>query len=173
MLKLIRYFTLVGIYCAMAFALFSCKIYSFTGASIPPQAKTVSVAYFVNNAPVKQPMLSQLLTEALKNKLQSQTTLSLVNSIGDLDFTGEITAYSIQPMAIQANETAALNRLTITVSVKYTNSFTESQNFEASFSRYRDYDPSKNNISSIELDLIKQINDELVEDIFNKALVNW
>ena len=75
-------------------------------------------------------------------------------------------------MAIQANETAALNRLTISVSVKYTNSFTESQSFESSFSRYRDYETSKN-LSAIELDLIKQINEELVEDIFNKALVNW
>ncbi len=167
-----RYIIITGIFLSFVFMLTGCKIYSFTGASIPPQAKTVSVSYFVNNAAVKQPMLSQLLTEALKNKLQSQTTLSLINSTGDLDFTGEITSYSIQPMAIQANETAALNRLTISVSVKYTNSFTESQSFESSFSRYRDYETSKN-LSAIELDLIKQINEELVEDIFNKALVNW
>lgn len=167
-----RYIIITGIFLSFVFMLTGCKIYSFTGASIPPQAKTVSVSYFVNNATVKQPMLSQLLTEALKNKLQSQTTLSLINSTGDLDFTGEITSYSIQPMAIQANETAALNRLTISVSVKYTNSFTESQSFESSFSRYRDYETSKN-LSAIELDLIKQINEELVEDIFNKALVNW
>jgi hypothetical protein len=78
----------------------------------------------------------------------------------------------IQPLAIQANETAAKNRLSITVNVKFTNLKDEKQNFETGFTRYADFESSQN-ISSIEDQLIKEIDDQLVDDIFNKAVINW
>ena len=99
----------------------SCGIYSFTGASIPNGAETVSVTYFQNNALTVQPSLSNTITESVKDVLTSQTNLEIVNSDGDLQFAGEITSYKVKPMAIKANEVAAQNRLTITVKVNYTN----------------------------------------------------
>lgn len=153
-------------------SLYSCGIYSFTGASIDPRAKTVSIQYLPNRSDLVQPMLSQMLTEAIRNRFMSQTNLSLVNRNGDLNIEGEITGYTTTPKSIQGNETAALNTLTITVNIRFTNKYDEKQNFETSFTRYKDYESSKA-LSSIENDLIKQINEELVDDIFNKSVANW
>ncbi len=155
-------------------ALFSaCSVgYSFTGASISPDIKTVSIQYFPNRAPNIQPTLSQEFTEALKDKFSSQTNLSLTNSTGDLSFDGEIRDYKVEPLAIQQNQTASLNRLTIIVRVKFTNSKNAKQNFDTSFSRYEDYESSKS-LDSVEKELIKQIVKQLVDDVFNKAVVNW
>jgi len=146
--------------------------YSFVGGNIDPKIKSISILYFPNNASIIQPSLSQSFTEALRDKFSSQTKLTSVSHGGDLNIEGYITGYTTQPIAIQGNETAAMNRLTITVSVKFTNQLDEKQNFEQSFSRYADY-VSTLNLSSVEETLIKQINDQLVEDIFNKAVVNW
>ncbi|MEI7594659.1 MAG: LptE family protein [Bacteroidota bacterium] len=150
----------------------SCGIYSFTGASIPEGAKTTSVKYFQNNAPIVQPLLAQTLTEGLQNKLSSQTKLNLVDKNGDLSFEGTIKDYSITPMALQANETAAKNRLTITISVKFVNKIDEKMNYETNFSRFADYDRNKS-ISQVEEELITEITKTLIDDIFNRAVVNW
>lgn len=157
------------------FALISgCRFvnYSFVGGSLDPKIKSISIQYFPNNAPIVQPSLSQSFTESLRDKFSSQTKLTSVSRGGDLNIEGYITGYSTQPIAIQGDETAAMNRLTIIVSVKFTNKLDEKQDFEQSFSRYADY-MSTLILSSVEETLIKQINDQLVEDIFNKAVVNW
>jgi hypothetical protein len=112
------------------------------------------------------------LTDALRDYFTSQTNLVLVDKGGDLNIEGAIKGYIVQPIAIQGNETAAMNRLTITVSVKFTNRTNEKQNFETTFARYQDYQ-STLNLSSVQDGLIKEINDQLVQDIFNKAVVNW
>ena len=150
----------------------SCGVYSFTGASISPDVKTVSIAYFQNRASTIQPSLSQLFTEKMKDKFVSQTTLTLTNTPGDLQFDGSITDYFTQPMAIQGNEQAALNRLTINVKVKFVNTKDEKQSFETSFSRFADYD-SRQNLALVENDLMNEICNQLVDDIFNKAVINW
>ena len=147
--------------------------YSFTGASISPQVKTISIAYFSNNASFEVPTLSRSLTDALRDYFTSQTNLVLVDRNGDLNIEGSITDYSFRPMAIQGNETAAMNRLSITINVKFSNTKNEKQNFDnISFTRYRDYQSSLS-LSSIQDGLIKEINDELVQDVFNKSVVNW
>lgn len=151
----------------------SCKMnYSFSGASIPPEAKTVSVIYFANNASLAPPTLSQSFTEALRDKLSTQTRLALVNKGGDLNFEGSITGYATNPIAIQSTDLAAMNRLTITVNVKYTCSFDEKKNFEQSFSRFADYSSDKS-LAAVEVDLINEIHVQLVQDIFNRALNDW
>lgn len=160
-----------GLLCCLFLLLAAC--YTFNGASISPELKTVTIKTFPNNAPLVQPTLSQSFTEALKDKFSQQTKLSLVNNNADLLFEGAITGYSTQPIAIQGNEVAAMNRLTITISVKFTNRKDDKQSFETSFSRYQDYPSSPALNSSKEEELIKQIDDALVEDIFNKAVVNW
>ena len=146
--------------------------YSFTGASIPEDVKTVSIKTFQSYAPLANANLSQTFTEALKDKFLSQTNLDLVTKNGDLQFEGSITGYNVTSVAIQANETAALNRLTITVKVAFTNTKDSELDFESNFSRYTDYESSQN-LSSIEDGLITEINEQLTQDIFNKAVSNW
>ncbi|MDP4265966.1 MAG: LptE family protein [Bacteroidota bacterium] len=165
---------LLFIFCNLSFVLLfsGCGLYSFTGTSISPEVKTVSVQYFNNYAPIVQPTLSQLLTETLKERFQNQTRLTLVERGGDLNFKGTITGYSTSPAAIQSNETAALNQLTITITVKFTNSIDEKQNFEKTFTRFEQYS-SKQNFSSVEASIDKQIVDALVDDIFNNSVINW
>lgn len=143
-----------------------------TGASINPQVKTVSIHYIKNNASLVNPTLSQQLTDALKDRFSSQTNLDQVSNNGDLDISGSITNYNTSPISIQGNETAAQNRLTITVSIKFTNKFNEKQNFETSFSRYENY-PSTQPLAAVESTIVKQIIDYLIDDIFNKTVVNW
>jgi len=156
-----------------ALLLTGCKMsVSLTGGTIDARAKTVAITTFPNNASLVNPTLSQSFTTALKNKIQGQTPLTIVSSNGDYTLEGEITGYTVAPVAIQGNETAAMNRLTITVRVRYTNKFDETQNFEQSFSRYADYSSSRN-LSSVESSLVSDINDALTDDIFNKAFVNW
>jgi hypothetical protein len=146
--------------------------YGFNGATIPPEAKTVAVQYFQTTATLAPPTLSQSFTEALKDRMSSQTRLALVSRDGDLNFEGSVTGYSTNPIAIQSTDQAALNRLTISVNVKYTCSFDEKKNFEQTFSRYADYNSSQS-ISSVEEQLIRDINEQLTLDIFNRALNDW
>ena len=155
----------------LAWICHGCGIYSFSGASIPAEAKTISVDYFPNHAQLVNPLLSENLTTALRNAMTSQTTLDLIESGGDLAFEGEITDYRTTPVAI-TGQTAAMNRLTITVQVRFTNNIDDSKDFEQTFSRYEDY-PSDQDLNSVQETLTTTIVDQLVEDIFNKALVNW
>jgi hypothetical protein len=150
----------------------ACGSYSFTGASISPDVKSVSIKNFPNQASLVQPRLSQLFTEQLKDKFVSQTNLSVQNGNADLNFEGSIKDYTTAPVSIQSGDVAALTRLSITVNVKFTNIKDPKQDFESSFTRYADYSSSKTLIE-VEDALIKEINAQLVDDIFNKAVVNW
>jgi hypothetical protein len=154
-------------------SLTGCKIsYSFSGVNISPEVQTYSVDYFPNRAPLVQAQLSQEFTNALMDKIQNNTSLDLSSDGGDVSFSGEITGYATRPTAITSSETAARNRLTITVRVKYTNAVEPELDFDTSFSRYEDYDASSN-LTDVENDLIELIVENLVEDIFNKAFVSW
>jgi hypothetical protein len=146
--------------------------YSFTGASISPLAKTFSVVYFQNRAPVVQPGLAQGLTDALIDKCKAQTSLKYSTTSGDVNFEGEISDYNTRPLAVAADAQAATNRFTITVKVKFTNSIDPDNSFEQTFSRYEDYS-SNLDLSAVERDLTEKIVEMLVEDIFNQAFVNW
>lgn len=151
----------------------SCKIgYSFTGANISPAVKTFSVYYFPNRARLVNPTLSQTFTEELRDKLQRQTPLNELAEDGDLIFEGQITGYEVRPMAVQKDDMAALNRLTITVRVKYTNSIEPDQNIDRSFSAFEDFDSSQT-LTAVEDGLVPEIIAKLTEDIFNATLANW
>jgi len=146
--------------------------YSFSGINIDPAIKTISVEYFPNRAPVVQAQLSQYFTDALIDKIQSNTSLELVPGAGDISFSGEIKDYSTKPTAITGEETAAMNRLTIKINVVYVNNFNMEESFESTFSRYEDYDSSKD-LADVEDELMELIIEDILEDIFNKAFVNW
>ena len=146
---------------------------SLSGTDISPDEKTVAVQYFQTQASLAKPTLSATFTEALKDIFLTRTKLELVQRNADLNFEGAITGYNVAPVAIQAGtDQAQLNRLTITVSVKYVNAKNNKKNFESSFSRYADFSSSQS-LSSVEDDLIREINEQLVQDIFNRAVINW
>ncbi|MBE7176648.1 MAG: LptE family protein [Mucilaginibacter polytrichastri] len=165
-----------GVLFSLLFFQSGCWVYKLNGASIPAAMKTVNVQFFENTAPLVVANLSQNFTEALKDRIRSQTSLAIVRDPGANGvFEGAITGYSIAPAAVQATEgnqipRAALNRLTITVHVKYTNTQDEKLNFEQDFNKYRDF---AGEVSSSEQSLIQQINRDLTEDIFNRAFANW
>ncbi len=167
-----RYFPVLLIFLLSLTWLSGCGVYSFTGASIPPGAETVSVSHFPNDASQVQPTLSQYFTETLQDKFLRQTNLRLVDGVGHLHFEGVITDYRTEPVAITGDDRAARNRLTITVRVSYYNEFDEDADFERAFSRYYEYD-SNLSLAEVEDEAMEVITEELVEDIFNQAVVDW
>lgn len=163
---------LIILFAGMIALLQACKVsYSFTGASTTGLG-TVSVQYFQNRASLVQPGLSQNLTDALIDKCKAQTSLKIINGLGDANFEGEITDYITRPLTVAADAQAAMNRFTISVKVKFTNSVQPDLSYEQTFSRYEDYD-SNLDLSQVEKELSDKIVDLIIEDIFNKAFVNW
>ena len=164
---------LAALLATMIITLGGCTVkYSFSGASIPLDARTVSIPYFPNNAPMVAPSLSSTLTDALQDKFAKQTKLELVSTGGDLAFEGEITNYTSTPAAITAAETAAMNRLTITVKVKFTNIYEPQNNYNKSFSAFAEYD-ANSLLQDVQDTLIQEICEQLIQDIFNAAVANW
>lgn len=161
----------------IAIGCYSCKLakisYNMTGGSLNPEIKTFSVDYFPNKAPLVVPYLSSLFTEKLTNYMRQKTGLTqLTDNNGDIRFEGQITGYSQRPIDITSNEVAASNRLTIEIRVKYTNTKEEEYDFSSSFSNYADYSTDAD-FNSVEETLIEEILDKIIDDIYNKAIVNW
>ena len=150
----------------------SCKVsYSMSGANTGT-LKTVSVDYFNNRAALAPPVLSQYVTEELKDLCERQTNMNLVSGTGDAHFEGEIIAYSTRPMAISGGDQVELSRFTIGIRVRYTNGMDDEWSFEETFSQYRDFE-SNQNFESVATTLTEEIIEEIAEDIFNRAFVNW
>ena len=146
--------------------------YSLSGASIPPDAKTFSVAYFPNNAPMVAPILSATLTDELTQRFATRTSLVQVEEGGDFAFEGEIVGYSSTTSSVSSGDYALQNRLTITVKVKFTNAIDDKMSFNKNFSAYADYDSTRL-LNEVESELIPQIVEQLVTDIFQAAASNW
>lgn len=154
-----------------------CKVsYNQTGAGGRKldDSVTVVVSQFTSSASLAKPTLAQTMTESLRDFIQRQTRLNMVTDDADLTYEGEIIGYAISPVAIQAGTTdqAALNRLTITVKVTYTDDIEDKYSFESNFSRFADF-PSSQDISAVEDALIKEITDQLTQDIINKSIYAW
>ncbi len=157
----------------LASFILSCKPrLSLSGATIPAEAKTVSVSFFKNNTTLGAPSLSQRFTEKLRDVVSQQTRLALVRTNGDLQFDGYISDFAVAPVAIQSNDQARLNRLSISVNVVYSNKFEEAKNFEQTFTRFADFNANEN-ISAREAELVTEIFRQITEDIFNRAFNNW
>lgn len=167
---------LTGIVLSLIFAalvVHSCGIYSFTGTSIQPDVKTVTINYFEYKALKVNPTLSNSLTESLKDKFRKMTRLEQVDMDGDLEITGSVTGYDVRAMAVTANEVAAQNRLTVTVRIDFANRKYQEDDFQSkSFSAYADYD-STQSLDAVESTLCDEIIEKLCEDIFNATVANW
>ena len=149
----------------------SCGVYSFTGADTG-DAETFQVNFFQNNAPLIEPGLDIDFTNALQDLIQNQTNLTLVNSGGHLIYEGEITEYRISPMTATANNTAAQNRLTVSVNVRYFNTLDEEKDFEQRFSFFFDYEGAAQLVGSQKDTALAEIFERLTQDIFNASLAN-
>ena len=153
--------------------LHSCGIYSFTGTSIAPDVKTVTVNYFEYLAPKVNPSLSNMLTEQMQEKFIKLTKLELVDIDGDLEIIGAVTGYDVKATAITANEQAAKNRLTVTVKIEFINRKYPEESLEnKSFSAYADFDAMQT-LDAVESSLCEEIVEKLCEDIFNGTVANW
>lgn len=150
----------------------ACGMYSFTGVALNPEIKTVTIKTFPNNAAQVQATLSQTFTEKLRNRFITQTNLALQSANGDLEYEGYIKEYSTAPISIQANDQAAKTRLTIVIHVKFTNKKDPKFNVEKDFKRFDDFSTSQQ-LVTVESQLIANITDLLVDDIFNQSVVNW
>lgn len=152
----------------------SCKIkYSMNGGgTIDENIKTFSIDQFTNQASLGPSTIGFTFTEELRELFQSQTKLELVSTNGDLSYEGTISNYTIQPIALQGDQTASQNRLTITVKVTFVNQIQPEKNFDQSFSRFADYE-SAQDIGAVQDGLIEEIFDQLTQDIFDKTLGDW
>ena len=151
----------------------SCGIYSFSGTSIKPDVKTITINYMEYKAMKVNPSLSNDLTEAIRNQFRRMTGLEQLDMDGDLEISGQITGYDVRASAVTAGDVAAQNRLTVTVKVDFTNKKYPEEDFTGkSFSAYADYD-STNSLDAVESSLCAEIVEKLVEDIFNATVAQW
>lgn len=157
----------------ISITILSCGAYSFTGASISSDTKTFQVNYFQNTAILVEPGLDRQFTLALQDLLLNQTNLELVNSGGDLTYEGEITEYRISPTTATADNTAAQNRLTISVNVRFFNKKNEEDDLEQRFSFFYDYEGDANLVGSQKIVAIETIFERITQDIFNATLAKW
>ena len=157
-----------------AFLMQGCGSYSFTGADIDyTSTKTFQVNNFANNAPIVEPAVARNFTIELQDLLLNQTNLDLVTNNGDLIYEGEIVQYYIAPITATSQSTAAENRLTIAVNVRFFNTKDATKDFEQRFSFYYDYSGSTQLIGSELDDALAIIFERLTQDIFNASLANW
>jgi hypothetical protein len=150
----------------------SCGIYSFSGADVG-NAETFQVNYFQNAAAIVEPGIDRTFTLELQDLIQSQTNLNLTDENGDLVYEGEIVDYYIAPMSATAQSTAAQNRLTVVVNVRFYNTLDPDKDMERKFSFYYDY-PANAQLSGARLaTALEEIFTRITQDIFNATLANW
>jgi len=151
----------------------ACGIYSFSGTSIQPDVKTITINFFEYKALKVNPSLANDITEALRLEFRRMTRLEQVDTDGDMEISGEITGYDVRASAVTADEVAAQNRLTITVNVSFSDKLHPEEDFDSkSFSAYADYD-SNNTLDAVESSLCAEIIDKIIEDIFNATVAQW
>lgn len=151
----------------------SCKVsYGFTQPT-SIQADTFQVNYFQNNSALIEPGLDRDFKIALEEEILNQTSYDLVTSNGDLVFEGEITEYRISPTTATANNTAAQNRLTISVNVRFYNTNKSEDDLEQRFSFFYDYAGSSQLTGSIKETAHEEIFERLTQDIINATLAKW
>ena len=165
---------IIYLFLVLSVIMSGCTIsYKFNSASIDyTKVKTISIKDFPNQAPLVYPPLSQQFTEGVKDIYVRQTRLSLVRDNGDLQLEGEITGYDLTPMAVKEDAYSSKTKLTITVKVRYTNRTNADEDFEQSFSAYREFD-SNVMLQDVQDQLCSEIIEELADQIYNSTVANW
>lgn len=150
----------------------ACKVkYSFTGADFS-NLETITVDFFPNRSPNGPSNLSQLFTDNLKDKFARETNLETTPIGGDISFKGYISRYQIQGQAPTAGQTNAIVRLTMTVQVEFVNLVEPEKSWSRDFTQAIDFE-SQEELSQIEEQLVRELNNILADDIYTAALVDW
>lgn len=173
-----RYFRLLIL---MFLGLQACSVkYSFTGTNINYDlVKTFSVDNFFNDSGGGPANMEQRFTESIKEFYQRNTQLELIRNNGDLQFSGAINTYSLTPQAAVSSgdpnlpDRAGQMRLTISVEVEYINLSNEEENIKQTFSFFKDYDPRTVTLLDVENQLVEQIFEVIIQDIFTATVANW
>lgn len=155
-------------------ALDACSIsYKFNGASIDyTKTRTISIADFPNNAELVYPPLANEFSESLRDIYSRQTRLQLLKQGGNLELEGEITGYSLTPMAISADSYSAETKLTLTVRVRFTNNVTPEDSFDKQYTAYQTFDSSQM-LTDVQAELCTTMIAEIAENIYNDTVAKW
>jgi hypothetical protein len=162
----------VLLFVLLIFSFQSCGIYSFSGADVG-NAQTFQVNYFQNAAAIVEPGIDRTFTLQLQDLIQSQTNLNLTDENGDLVYEGEIVDYYVAPMSATAQSTAAQNRLTVVVNVRFYNTLDPEKDMERKFSFYYDYPANAQLTGATLATALEEIFTRITQDIFNATLANW
>ncbi|MFZ9028487.1 MAG: LPS assembly lipoprotein LptE [Crocinitomicaceae bacterium] len=154
-----------------------CSVYSFTGASLVSGEQTISIQQFYNNALLGPSNMSQVFTETMRDYFQQNTNLTLVEENGDLQFEGYISSYTVTPVAPNANQgdglqVSATTRVSITVQATYINMRNDQFDFDRSFTFFQDFDSESSDLQSVEDQLVEEIFDQIILDMFNASVAN-
>ena len=152
-------------------SMYSCGIYSFKQGTIAADVQTISIANIYNEIGGGPPNLGQIFTEKLKIYYQQNSKLKIEVANGDWRIDGKIISYQSTGIAPQGNR-SEINRLTITLQVKFINTTDEKSNFDQSFTYFEDYDKNST-LTLVENELVQKISDQIVLDVFNKTTSNW
>ena len=163
---------LIALMCVLFGLLIGCKTYSFSGANVDPDLQSISITYFNNNSGNGPPYASDQFTQDLKEKMLNNTNLDIVNSNGDVQFSGAVVGYTYTVQAPTGNETSDLRRITMTVDVQFDNFVKPDENWRKNFSAYADY-PVSESLDAVEESIIDDINQQIIDKIFNEAFVKW
>lgn len=149
-----------------------CGIYSFSGTNIDPDTKTFQVVFFQNQAPRVFPEIDQIFTNQLQDLILNQTNLNLTTSGGDIIYEGEIVQDYVVPNTATSNITAAQNRLTIAINVRFYDAKKPDQDLEQRFSFFFDY-PASSSEDTVRDEALEIIYERITQDIFNATLARW
>lgn len=167
----------LGLVAALVFS--SCKIYSFRDTSIPPEVKSIHLAYIENRARLVNPQLAPALNDAIRLKINNQASklAQIEGSDADYDVTAYVSDYSYSTSGI-SNQQASSNRLSVTVHIVFKNNLDPTgkkvppANFEADVTRNFDF-AATTSITDAETQLLPTITSNLTDEIFNKLFSNW
>lgn len=152
----------------------ACTIsYKFNGTVIDyDKIKTISIEDFTNKAAMVYAPLSSVLNEKLKDTYTRQTRLSLVERNADLELSGEIIGYDIAPVGMSSNSLSTETKLTLRINVRYTNNTNHDEDFERTYTAYRNFD-SNLLLTDVQDALIDELVDEICDHIYNDTVANW
>ncbi|MEZ4774891.1 MAG: LptE family protein [Bacteroidia bacterium] len=157
----------------LALSVVSCQIsFNFTGGKADNSLQTLSISQFINEADIVVPYLAQETTQQLQDRFLSQSRLTLTSGAADVELGGSITRYTMLPVAIQGDDRAAQNRLTITVKVKFVNNVDPAESWDQTFSKFIDFD-SEEDFTSVERDRINDVLEQITQDVFSKSIGKW
>lgn len=152
----------------------ACSVsYKFNGASIDySKTKTITIADFPNRASYVWGPMAPMFNNQLKDEFANHTKLTQVKRGGDLKIEGEITQYSQRNKSVSADGHSAQTELTMTVNVRFTNNVKHEEDFEQQFTASQSYENTQS-LSAVQEELVTQMIEDIVDQIFNATVANW